>query len=338
VLLFGFRPKPEKGAIMKRNNIYLKFIDETLKVIRGTRLPLYSSKYSKHTYDQHQLMVMILFKEYMAADYRSFIQRMELMYPILDKLELENIPHFTTLQKFVSRISTYKFNRILNQTVKLFYNRGDSPGIVAVDASGMTSCYASYYYSLRTDSYRKNFLKTSISVDTDKLIILADKITKNPTHDVKHAVPLLRLSHSIKKPSYYVMDKAYDSEQIHELIRDELGSYAFIPLRNKSRKKINGKYRKEMYMDFSEVIYFERNLVETVISVIKRLFGEEAKARKYRNQVKDVKTKLILYNIHRSIVNYDILIIIKVFYRAGLWSKPIRYCSVNTSFPLIRRI
>ncbi|MFW6002542.1 MAG: hypothetical protein ACOCQD_04305, partial [archaeon] len=135
---------------MKRNNIYLKFIDGTLKVIRETRLPLYSSKYSKQTYDQHQLMVLVLFKEYMVADYRSFIQR----------LELENIPHFTTLNKFINRISTYKFNRILNQTVKLFYNRGDSPGIVAVDASGMTSCYASYYYSLRTNSYRKNFLKT----------------------------------------------------------------------------------------------------------------------------------------------------------------------------------
>ncbi len=112
---------------MKRNNIYLKFIDETLKIIRGTRLPLYSIKYSKQTYDQHQLMVLVLFKEYMVADYRSFIQRLELMYPILDKLELENVPHFTTLQKFVSRISTYKFNRILNQTVKLFYNRGGQP-------------------------------------------------------------------------------------------------------------------------------------------------------------------------------------------------------------------
>lgn len=70
-----------------------------------------------------------------------------------------------------------------------------------------------------------------------------------------------------------------------------------------------------MYIDFIEPVYFERNLVETVISVIKRLFGEKVKARKYRHQVKEVKTKLILYNIYRSIVNYGILIIIKVFYR-----------------------
>ncbi|WP_198008138.1 hypothetical protein [Methanohalobium evestigatum] len=46
------------------------------------------------------------------------------------------------------------------------------------------------------------------------------------------------------------MDKAYDLDYIHELIIDELGSSAIIPLRNKSRKKINGKYRKEMYIDF----------------------------------------------------------------------------------------
>ncbi|MFP4654931.1 MAG: hypothetical protein ACLFMM_04555 [Methanohalobium sp.] len=85
-------------------------------------------------------MVLVLLKDYMVADYRSFTQ----------KLELEKAPHFTTLQKFVSRITTYKFNQMFDQTARLFYNRGDSYGIIAVDASGMTSCYASYYYSLRT--------------------------------------------------------------------------------------------------------------------------------------------------------------------------------------------
>ena len=297
-------------------NVYIKFIDETLKIIRRARLPMYSSKYSKQTYDQHQLMVMVLFKEYIVTDYRKFTQLLELMYPVIDKLGLEKVPHFTTLNKFLSRIPSIKFEWILTQTVKLFYNRGDSPGIVAVDASGMTSCYASHYYSWRTDSYRKNFLKTSIAVDTDKQIILADKITKKPSHDSKHAKTLLKQCNRVKKPYYYVMDKAYDSERIHELIRDELGSYAVIPLRNRSRKKINGKYRKQMYIDFSKTIYFKRNLVETTFSVIKRLFGEDVKSRKYKNQIKEIKTKLILNNIKKSIVNYHILIIIKDFYRA----------------------
>ena len=128
-------------------NVYIKFIDETLKIIRRARLPMYSSKYSKQTYDQHQLMVMVLFKEYIVTDYRKFTQLLELMYPVIDKLGLEKVPHFTTLNKFLSRIPSIKFEWILTQTVRLFYNRGDSPGIVAVDASGMTSCYASHYFS-----------------------------------------------------------------------------------------------------------------------------------------------------------------------------------------------
>jgi hypothetical protein len=54
------------------------------------------------TYNQHRLM-MILFKEYMAVDYRSFTQRLELIYPVIDKLELENVPHFTTLKSSLTK-------------------------------------------------------------------------------------------------------------------------------------------------------------------------------------------------------------------------------------------
>ena len=45
-----------------------------------------------------------------------------------------------------------------------------------------------------------------------------------------------------------------------------------------------------------------RNIVETIISVIKRKFGETLRARKLRNQVKEVKVKLIVYNINKKVI------------------------------------
>jgi hypothetical protein len=112
------------------------------------------------------------------------------------------------------------------------------------------------------------------------------------------------------------MDKEYDSEEIHELIRDTLNSCSLIPVRKRKRKRISGYYRRRIAQSFNEEKYHQRNMVETVFSVLKRKFGETLKARKYRLQVKEIKIKVILYNLSRMISTLSILILIEVFYRA----------------------
>ncbi|MDD1679773.1 MAG: hypothetical protein LUO93_11400, partial [Methanomicrobiales archaeon] len=44
-----------------------------------------------------------------------------------------------------------------------------------------------------------------------------------------------------------------------------------------------------------------RNLVETTFSVLKRSYGENVQSRKYRNQVKEIKVRVVLYNLNRWI-------------------------------------
>ena len=115
----------------------------------------------------------------------------------------------------------------------------------------------------------------------------------------------------------YVMDKGYDSEEIHELIQDTLNSCSLIPVRNRKRKRISGYYRRRIAQSFDEEKYHQRNKVETVFSVLKRKFGEALKARIYRLQVKEIKIKMILYNISRMISTLSSLILIEEFYRAN---------------------
>jgi len=50
------------------------------------------------------------------------------------------------------------------------------------------------------------------------------------------------------------------------------------------------------------VRYNQRNTVETTFFVVKRKFGEVLRARKFRNQVKEIKLKIIVYNINNKIV------------------------------------
>ena len=113
------------------------------------------------------------------------------------------------------------------------------------------------------------------------------------------------------------MDKGYDSEEIHELIRDTLNSCSLIPVRNRKRKRISGYYRRRIAQSFDPERYHQRNKVETVFSVMKRKFGESIKARKYRLQIKEIKIKVILHNLTRMISTFSFLILIEEFFRAS---------------------
>jgi len=283
------------------SNKYLKFIDIALQITRYSRFPLYSCKYSKQIYTQHQLLTLILLKEYLGKNYRDFVDLVELMDSVQSKLELNKVPHFTTLQKFVTRTYSVVLDLIFKRTLDLFYKNRDSIDITAIDSTGFTSGYCSNYYSWRIKKWRRSYVKTSISVDVHKFVITGYKISGKPVHDAKHAKTLLSQCHHNRRSRYYVMDKAYDSEKIHELTREKLGSIAIVPLRQRERKRIKGRYRKKMLREFDSKIYSMRNLSETMFSVLKRKYGENLRARKYRKQVKEVKFKVILHNLDRFV-------------------------------------
>ncbi|MDQ6863305.1 MAG: hypothetical protein M3044_05735, partial [Thermoproteota archaeon] len=56
---------------------------------------------------------------------------------------------------------------------------------------------------------------------------------------------------------------------------------------------------KQMKRGYSKLLYNQRNKNETIVSVIKRLFGEHITSRLVKTQNRELSFRCIAYNIHR---------------------------------------
>ena len=222
---------------------------------------------------------------------------------IQEQLQLNEIPHYSTLCKFSKRVPATVLNQLFRKACSFMTEWKNATSVVAIDSSGFTPDSASTYYSVRTGKTRHNYLKTTISVDSDHISLLAFHVTNGRRHDSQIAPKILRASHRMKKSKYYVMDKGYDSERIHQLIHEDLESQSMIPIRDWHASYVSGKYRQIMASSFDTKTYGRRNMAETVFSILKRLFGETIYSRSYRQQVKEIKLKCIIFSIDRFLKN-----------------------------------
>ena len=198
-------------------------------------------------------------------------------------LQLSHIPHYTTLQKFAARISGTILAKIISSFVLLlnYVNRL----FIGIDSSGFKVSNASQYYTDKT-KLRNKYLKLSLSADLLSQIICTVNIRRAPTrHDNIDFQPLVIRTSEVLPISVTVADKGYDSEDNHILIREHLCAFCIIiPARYEHVQifRTHGKYRKQMKHGYSKILYHQRNKDETIISVIKRLFGEYITSRSVR--------------------------------------------------------
>ena len=94
--------------------------------------------------------------------------------------------------------------------------------------------HASEYYTERAKLRRRKYAKLSIGADLLQQIICNIKIRRAPTrHDNIDFKPIVKRIANIIPLSVVTADKAYDSEDNHLLVREELGAFSVIPARHK---------------------------------------------------------------------------------------------------------
>jgi hypothetical protein len=194
-------------------------------------VPEDSSRYSRKGFNQHQLLTILLFKEYLGARYRDFVELVEIMGIVQEQFHLNKIPHYSTICKFSKRVPASALNQLFRKACSFMAEWKNPSSVVAIDSSGFTPDSASTFYSIRTGKTRRAYLKTTIPVDTAYKFLLSFNITNNRCQDSQVAPSILRASHQVRKSNCSVMDKAYDSERIHRLIHEVLRSQSMIPIR-----------------------------------------------------------------------------------------------------------
>lgn len=253
----------------------------------------YSHYFSKHSYSQPTLFTILAIKIYLKLNYREISFLIDLSENLKKFFNIKRAPHFTTLQKFFKRLPT----KILNKINQLILVENDiNPEMIVLDGTGFTNDNADKYYAKIRKKEIKSYIKNHIAIDVKSRLILNSQARNGPKYDTQFAIASIR---KIKKykPQYILADRAYDTEPIRKCINEEIRAFDQIPLKKRAKK---GKYRLNSPTIFRNKIYRKRNNIESVFSVIKRLFNGTNQSKSTKLSIKETKLKNTIYNIHRS--------------------------------------
>ncbi len=273
---------------MKKEN---RLVNKVKRLLRKAGIPRWLHKYGPKKFKFWQLALGLLIKEVFRLSYRRAMAFLSEFYNI----DL----HWTTLQKCRKRIPLSIWQILLSNTIDYEIK------VAAIDGTSLQRTNPSEHYLKRIDREGKNstpiFLNTMVDVVRRKFVSIR--------HHAKRAgevpdVPYL-VSHSMQEIELILMDKAYDSEKLHKFLRGE-GIFSVAPVK---KNWARGQLRKQLKECFDHALYWQRNLVESLFSALKRLFGNHLSGLTARTQRAEIYMRLIAYNLGARIK--------MIFYSAG---------------------
>jgi Transposase DDE domain. len=292
-------------------DILAAVMDETLAILKDIGHPEYGSARSKRTYSDHVKIGLLVIRQFVGGSYEDFIRFLPSIGGVLKVAGMRNIPDPSTLWKFAGRLDHDVLENVLQRLAKTCCSEDM---IIAVDSTGFSLRNISRHMEKRVKEFgvrseiKRDFVKTTFSVDTRSLMILSCDCVDSRNADVKrmeHAITsLMRGGFSV---GCVVADKGYDAEYVHRDIHERLGAEAFIPIRNmseparsgSSKIRTSGFHRGRMKFFFDKVRYNQRSKVETVNSMVKRKMGDVVNSRIPATSGAEVILRAIAHNFRR---------------------------------------
>lgn len=201
--------------------------------------------------------------------------------------------HWTSWQKAISKWPQWVWDALAKASTGT-----ETCDVAAIDGTTMSRSNPSQHYLKRIDreGCTSRPVQNVIMIDVIRRKFLSWRIRATPRGE-KCDVPYL-VRHSPVLPELVVMDKGFDSNPLHTWLRDN-GIWSIAPVRANCMR---GNYRKQLRDCFDYSLYWQRNLVECLISAVKRLFGSHVRARTLRAQRAELYTRFIAYNIGAKVI------------------------------------
>lgn len=238
-------------------------------------------------FTQHQLIAIICLKVRENKTYEGIVDHLIEEPRIRKALDLEEVPHPSTICKAFERLESAVWRAMHLQTLGFF----DLSGITGIDSSGIERSHVSHHYTKRTKLHIKQ-LKTTLLVDTRENSVLDVHITTTRKHDTQIGPQILERSADLIDA--LLGDKGYDDKSCRDRCR-ELGVRPLIKHREFTNlhKAWNARQKDE--------VYNQRNQNESVNSVISKKYGSYVRSRKWYKQFREVVVKCLVYNVNRAI-------------------------------------
>ena len=278
---------------MKEVSFYKKLIQRVKFGVRAARIPRSFSKKKNNVFSNEQHIVIQVLMQLEGKALRAMPGFLDL---VQDELHLARAIHFTTINKFALRVKQTYLEMIIARMV-----RSDESSLVAIDGTGFSLNNRSPYFCTIAGE-RNQFMQTNVAVEIKRRLIIAVRLRRKRRHEIIDVPYLMEQSSKQLPITAFLADKAYDSEEIHELAHKH-GSQLIVPVRKFATQyhRVNGRYRKRLFRNFPSELYHQRVLVESIFSAVKRRFGHLLLARKFISQKNELLFRFIAYNAEKLV-------------------------------------
>jgi IS5 family transposase len=268
-------------------------------------MPLYRSKYSKHTFTQPQLLAILCLMRYEDWTFRETEVRLQEHIELRMVLGLKQTPDYTTFYRFMRRLSPTLIQTALQETaLQTLPDRGTKRAVFAVDATGLApGAISTFFINRKRDRGEglpwRYWLKWIVVVETKHQLLLAQIAKRGPYNDCALLRPLVDIAHQVMPASLVLADGEFDSERNHKHIREIHHMQSIIPAkRGKKTWRLKG-IRTQMKSNFPAKKYSQRNLIETVFSVVKRKLSARAPGHSLATQAMQALILGLAYNLYK---------------------------------------
>ncbi len=237
------------------------------------------------------LCLGLIIKQVYQLSYRRAMKFLDEYYTI--KL------HWTTLQKAAKRLPKFLWQSLLSATISV-----NQIYLAAADGTGFARSGPSQYYLKRIDRINPILRPVQMicMIDVEKRRFMAGTFLAKPQHEAQR-IPTIHRQSPVD-PEVLLLDKGFDAEWLHQWL-EENGTFSVAPVRKNCRR---GKHRKLMRDCMDWCLYWQRNIIESLFSALKRLFGDTIKSHKMPMINAELFCRLIAYNLGALLMDF--------FYRA----------------------